>query len=834
MVSVFSISAICYAQNEVSLQFYEHYRIEAARRVNGIGAGDLNNDNNIDLVIPSYDDNILVFLGNGGGSFGSPSVYNGGYRENATPLIADFNYDGFLDAAICNNDGRSFTLLIGDGTGNLSTHFTGNTSRYPEITMGDFNDDGKLDIASSSWLGNIMTVFINNGDGTFNSHSYGVGAGMFGIAAGDYNGDGKTDLVVTVYYSHIIIQFWGNGDGTFTQGNAIPVPNGEKPVRAWAADFNNDGVDDLAVQSANDDWYYSIQIYLGTQGGELTYNHSSVNNLGQSVIGHVNNDDFIDIVSGGANSKNVYISVGNGDGSFTESLLFSYPQNDNVNCGYVELGDFNNDGLNDIAVGLHSVDSVNAFISILLNTLAPPLTLTSPNGSESWDAGSTQNITWTSSDVANVKLEYSTNNGSDWKTIVVSTDASMGSYNWIVPSISSSNCLVRISDISDQSISDQSDGTFSISAEPSEPVYGTQITFSGKAKSWRADWSPDGNWIAYSEKGDDDLYKIWIVPSTGGEPINRTGHIDGYHSKPNFTVDSKEVMFSNQGIDPNDESDYRIESIDIYSKAHRIILDNAQNGAWSHDGRYLAYRTAPGMDLYVWDTKTDKHQFIAAEDVISYPVQTFSPDDSYIITQRDVDGEVKLFKIPTQGGQFEQITSSESNHWYPNISGNGNWILYTRLWEKEILVYNTVSGVSQELFPGSPYIIQGASFSPDCSKFCYFRENTKGSGIFEVFVADFPFGIINVMSPNGGEEWTAGTVNTISWTYENVENVRIEYSADGGATWNEIITKTASDGEYNWLDWVAPSSNCLVRITDTTNPDITDQSAGNMVKTPSL
>ena len=72
MVSVFSISAICYAQNEVSLQFYEHYRIEAARRVNGIGAGDLNNDNNIDLVIPSYDDNILVFLGNGGGSFGSP------------------------------------------------------------------------------------------------------------------------------------------------------------------------------------------------------------------------------------------------------------------------------------------------------------------------------------------------------------------------------------------------------------------------------------------------------------------------------------------------------------------------------------------------------------------------------------------------------------------------------------------------------------------------------------------------------------------------------------------------------------------------------------------
>ena len=45
----------------------------------------------------------------------------------------------------------------------------------------------------------------------------------------------------------------------------------------------------------------------------------------------------------------------------------------------------------------------------------PAITVTSPNGGESWEVGSVHNITWTSAGaVGNVMIDYSTNNGSTW------------------------------------------------------------------------------------------------------------------------------------------------------------------------------------------------------------------------------------------------------------------------------------------------------------------------------------------------------------------------------------------------------------------------------------
>ncbi len=97
------------------------------------------------------------------------------------------------------------------------------------------------------------------------------------------------------------------------------------------------------------------------------------------------------------------------------------------------------------------------------------LSLTAPNGGESWTAGDKENITWTSSSrlggvsaITNVKLEYSTNNGGSYKTIKSST-SNDGSYSWTVPSVSSGNCLVRISDTGSSGASDTSDSTFTIS-----------------------------------------------------------------------------------------------------------------------------------------------------------------------------------------------------------------------------------------------------------------------------------------------------------------------------------------------------------------------------------
>jgi|GEM_PF-650990 len=108
------------------------------------------------------------------------------------------------------------------------------------------------------------------------------------------------------------------------------------------------------------------------------------------------------------------------------------------------------------------------------------ITVISPNGSESWAAGSSQSITWTSSgSVGNVKIEYSSNNGASWSTISAST-ANDGLYSWTVPNVSSNQCLVRVSE-TDGSPTDTSDSIFTItsSAQPQIALNRTQLYFGG-------------------------------------------------------------------------------------------------------------------------------------------------------------------------------------------------------------------------------------------------------------------------------------------------------------------------------------------------------------------
>jgi hypothetical protein len=93
------------------------------------------------------------------------------------------------------------------------------------------------------------------------------------------------------------------------------------------------------------------------------------------------------------------------------------------------------------------------------------VTVTAPNGGQSWSVGTAHNITWSSDCLENVKIEYSTDNGSNWTEEIASTPAGPGSYSWNIPNAPSDECLVKVSDADDGSPSDVSDAVFSIVAE---------------------------------------------------------------------------------------------------------------------------------------------------------------------------------------------------------------------------------------------------------------------------------------------------------------------------------------------------------------------------------
>jgi len=104
-------------------------------------------------------------------------------------------------------------------------------------------------------------------------------------------------------------------------------------------------------------------------------------------------------------------------------------------------------------------------------TLTRPVSILSPVGGENWQVGTLHNITWSSSNITNLRIELSTDNGSTWPTLIVgSTPASTGSYPWTIPNLPSAQCRVRISDASNPSVFDISDAPFTIVGLPSTIV----------------------------------------------------------------------------------------------------------------------------------------------------------------------------------------------------------------------------------------------------------------------------------------------------------------------------------------------------------------------------
>ncbi len=80
-----------------------------------------------------------------------------------------------------------------------------------------------------------------------------------------------------------------------------------------------------------------------------------------------------------------------------------------------------------------------------------------------------------------------------------------------------------------------------------------------------------------------------------------------------------------------------------------------------------------------------------------------------------------------------------------------------------------------------------------------------------------------VLTPNGGESLTGGTVVPIQWQVEGpIERVNIELSLDGGSTWARVSQPSAQGGTWDWLVPTVNSSQCLIRIRAAQSADTSD------------
>jgi hypothetical protein len=347
-----------------------------------LAVGDFNGDGTPDLVSANTNGNsVSVLLGNGDGSF-QPAVNLPAGNRPQQVVVADLNGDGIPDLAVLDRGAAptfpgTISELFGNGDGTFqparTVLFHPGAEIFPaDLTAGDFNGDGKLDLAvSETAIGggaspDEIDVLPGNGDGTFGpsvSAALPLNANLRGLAVGDFNGDGELDLAVAGFMGlpDGVYVLRGAGDGGFSSFQFIPTGRGSGGVAV--ADFNGDGVPDLAVANA-----LSATVSVLLNWGDGTFpppvNFTVGGNPNAVIVGDFNGDGIPDLATVNTTDNAVSVLLGVGDGTFQPETRYL------VGSGAVALvaADFNGDGALDLA----TANSVANSVTVLLNTGAAP------------------------------------------------------------------------------------------------------------------------------------------------------------------------------------------------------------------------------------------------------------------------------------------------------------------------------------------------------------------------------------------------------------------------------------------------------------------------------
>ncbi len=230
--------AIFYLEGENNGMFDPPVQIGSPLNPVSFAVEDLNGDKNLDLVVADSGTpfattpvagSVLVYLGNGNGTFQSPKTLNAPEFPQAV-AIADVNNDGNPDIVVLSTPSASsgqfvstVWVFMGDGKGNFGDGMATTLDEEAQgLQVADLNGDGLPDLAISSCCGFANSeVWSGNGNGTFNGPTelpIGISS-SFPILA-DINGDKKLDLLFSTGTS---IQALLNVSG---EGVPTPLPPG--------------------------------------------------------------------------------------------------------------------------------------------------------------------------------------------------------------------------------------------------------------------------------------------------------------------------------------------------------------------------------------------------------------------------------------------------------------------------------------------------------------------------------------------------------------------------------------------------------------------------------
>jgi hypothetical protein len=375
--------------------------------MSSIKSVDLNDDGHLDLVGRSGGA-LTVATGDGTGVFADMQTIA---SQVSKYVLGDANGDGLTDIAVRRPDGsggNEIAVLVNDGTGlDFSTAnvipISNSTSLWAMAPFGA-DSDADLLILNRGSVGNpnlqdaTISVWPGNGDGTFGTpvdspiniavpHETDAISLSF-VTSADMDGDGMRDAILGGnVHSQATDSFVmkGRADGEFENPVRIPGARGSSDITI--GDLNGDDLPDLVTagtQALGDPTYYTFNL------GGLSFSTPQVfyavdrtpwaNLYPPAALADFDGDGLTDVVVPTDMYQPVGIGYGTPDGFTALEAAAIAPYSPQVHADAV-AGDFNEDGLPDVAVGGYS-------LAVLLHKPAPDDPTTPDDPTPPGDGGS--------------------------------------------------------------------------------------------------------------------------------------------------------------------------------------------------------------------------------------------------------------------------------------------------------------------------------------------------------------------------------------------------------------------------------------------------------------
>ena len=463
------------------------------------------------------------------------------------------------------------------------------------------------------------------------------------------------------------------------------------------------------------------------------------------------------------------------------------------------------------------------------------ITIVAPNGGEIWEPTTTEFIKWNSLNVTNLKIEFSTNNGSDWSILYSNISSIPDSINWVIPSTSSQQCLIRITDVNNNSIADTSHSVFTISS---------------------------GGWSAQNSGISDYTYSIYFVNENLGFCVGFDGIIlrttnsgenwELMHYDPGVWLISVRFANENRGVTVGNngvvllttDSGVSWEQINIspLNKYNSIFFAD-ENIGWIAGDDGVIFKTTDGGDNWEYTSyhgNVDWYSLSFIDTSLGWIAgkngsigKTTDGGVSWVDQISNTTQSIYSVDIVDSSygwavgynGTIRHTTDGGIN-WLEQQGGTTTWLQTVEFvnrdtgwiggWYGKLLKTRNGGNFWSTQYIPTNSVIQSISFPNENSGWAC----DNGGGIFK-----YSSGIngITLTKPNGGELIKTSSIYAIDWISFGIDSVMIEFSPDEGISW-EVITAGTSSHDPPFL-WQVPniiSDQCLIKISDVDNPGISD------------